>query len=251
MTEKRETARGGKLRSKSKPILPRDSLSHSVSEGHSCSVDSKDTHLKLKGLSSDDASDSDSNCYVSPLELNHAVRISYAEDKNPDKSKHTDEYDYPYITRAFTTSIVTSSPSQGRPQNVTAKNVRHNRVHIQKLTSFDTNTSPDHSTYELLSAPRSAGEKMVRASSHVEILELLFEAEDYIKMRPSRAMKKSHSCDEARFLWSVLGQSETPGTTSVNSPMEHNNYKSINRLTIATDGMYAIQSKIFCVTKFP
>ena len=235
-------------------MLPRDSryiISHSISEGHSCSVDSKDTHLKLKSVSSDDASDSDSNCYISPLELNHAVRMSYAEGQNPDKSKHTDEYDYPYITRAFTTSIVTSSPLQVRPRNVPAKTVRHNRVHIQKLTSFDTNTSPDHSTYELLSTPWSAGEKMVRASSHVEILEPLFEAEDYIKMHPSKGMIKSHSCDEARFLRSISGQSETPGTVSVNSPMEHNNYKSINRLTITTDGMYAIQSKNFCGTKFP
>ena len=93
---------------------------------------------------------------------------------------------------------------------------------------------------KLLSGQQHAKAKMVRTSLQVEILEPLFEAENYIKMHPGKtnAMVKSHSCDDGRFSQSVSDRSETQGTTSVNSPTEHNNYKSINRLTMETDGTY-------------
>ena len=212
---------------------------------HSSSVDSEDTNQKLKALSVDDASDSDSDCYVGPLEVNRAITMSYAGDKSLDENEDSDEYDYPYmegITRAINT--VKSSPSQVSSQNVPVKTVRHNRVNIPKSASSDTNTSPDYNMgtekHKLLSGQQHAKEKMVRTSSQVEILEPLFEAEDYIKMHPGKtnAMVKSHSCDDGRFLQSVSDRSETPGTTSVNSPTKPNNYKSINMLTMATDGTY-------------
>ena len=264
LNEKRETAKGGKPRSKSNPAPPRDSryvISHTMSAdvpSHSSSVDSEDTTQKLKALSVDDASDSDSDCYVGPLEVNRAVTMSYAGDKSLDENEDSDEYDYPYIediTRAINTEK--SSPSQVRPQDTPVKAVRHNRVHVPKSASSDTNTSPDYNNsgtkkHELLSGPQHGKEKMVRTSSQVEILEPLFEAENYVKMHPANAMVKSHSCDDGRFSQSVSEKSETPGTTSVNSPMEHNNYKSINRLTIATDGMTQLNvlSEIFVGLNF-
>ena len=212
---------------------------------HSSSVDSDDTDSKLKNLSVDDGSDSDSDCYVGPLELNCAVKMSCAEGYKPDKHfEHTDEYDYPYMEGI--THVVTnkkSTPSEVGYQNVPVKAVRHNRVHIPMSASFDTNTSPDYKTdtkkHELSSGLWPAQDHIVRASSQVEILEPLVEGEDYIKMHPEKmnAMVKSHSCDDGRML-QISDQNGTPGTSPVNSQREHNNYKSINRQTIATDGMF-------------
>ena len=203
----------------------------------------------MKSLSVDDGSDSDSDGYVGPLELNHAVKMSYVEGHKQDKqlddeSEHTDEYDYPYmegVTHMF--SDIKSAPSQAGYQNVPTKAVRHNRVHLPKSASFDSDSSPDFNTntkrHELLSGSRPAKGQVVRASSQAEILEPLVEGENYIKMNPkeANAMVKSHSYNDSRTLHSISDQSGTPGTSSVNSQMEQN-YKGINRLTIATDGMY-------------
>ena len=253
MTEKRETARGGKPRSKSNPPPPRDNryvISQSLSldaPSHSSSVESEDINVKLKNLNVDDASDSDSDSYVGPLELNRAIKMSYAEgNKNLDESEHTDEYDYPYMEGIA--HAVKSSPSQDRPPDVPVKTVRHNRVNLPKSPSSDTSASPDYNTgtkkHELLSGPRHTKEQMVRTSSQIEILEPLFEVKDYIKMHPDKtnnAMVKSHSYDEGRLMQC---QSGTPGAASVNSPMEHDNYKNIDTLTMATDGTYVCT----CVT---
>ena len=172
---------------------------------------------------SDSLTESDLECYVSPLEINRAVSMSYAEGRDLHKSRNTDEYDYPYV--------------EVKNRNVPAKAVRHNKVHLTKLATCETNTSPDYST-----GAKHTKEQMVRASSHVEILEPLFEADDYVKMYPGKTnsgMMKSHSYDEGRFLRSVSDQSESPPVTlSASSLIEHNNYNAIDRLTVATDGMY-------------
>ena len=246
LDENRETARGGKLRSKSTPVTPQSTrcvISQSLSAdvpSHS-SIDLDDTNL---GRSIDCESDSDSDCYVGPLEVNDAMRMSYAEGTKQDahlkESEDINEYDYPYmenLTHQF--SQVKPERSLTSYKNVPSITMMHNRIQVTKSNSSDNITNPDKvdgKGHKLL----AAREQMVRALSQVEILEPLNEGEGYVKMEPEKmnAMVKSHSYDDTRILQSMFDKSKTPEAPGVNSKVRYD-YETINRHS-AIDGMHVL-----------
>lgn len=201
----------------------------------SCSsIDSDDLDTNLKDCSVDNGGSSDSDCYVGPLELNHAMSKSYSEEtKNGKPFKHnnlknSDEYDYPYmqgVNRLF--SNEKSPPSQHNYQNVP---VSHNKVHIVKTTSVDSGSGVDcnmnvKKRKPQFSGQRSASVQIVRASSQGDMLESFGGGEDYVKMNPDESsLVKSHSFDDTTAL------------------TDARNYKSINRKSLETAGMCIISS---------
>lgn len=198
----------------------------------SCSsIDSDDLDAKLKDCSVDNGGSSDSDCYVGPLELNHAISKSYSEETKHGKPfkdnnlKNSDEYDYPYmqgVNRLY--SNEKSPPSQHNYKNVP---VSHNKVHIAKTTSVDSGSGVDCNTNVKKRKPpfsgqRSSSVQIVRASSQGDMLESFAGCEDYVKMNPDESsLVKSHSYDDTTAL------------------MDDHKYKSINRKSPGTaDSVY-------------
>ena len=238
LNENRETARGGKPRSKSTPVTPQSSR-YVISQSLSTDVPPHSSVELGDSQSVDCGSDSDSDCYVGPLEVNHAIKMSYAEGtkQNVDlkESEDINEYDYPYMEHVV--QQVKHERSLTSYQNVPSKTVMHNKIQVTKSNSSDNITSPDKvdkKGHKLLSAKA----QVVRASSQVEILEPLNEGEDYIKMHPEKtnAMVKSHSYNDSRTLRLMSDQSETPEASGINSELRHD-CKSVNSHSLI-DGMY-------------
>jgi len=226
LEEKKEVVKGNnnKPRSESVPEFPRDTRSDS----HDSSIDSDGTNPKPTNPSNNE-SDSDSDCYVGPLELQQAVSMSYTEGiehhKHSNKNTTSEyEYDYPYMQQF-------KPPSQHACQNTrNSVALSHNKVYISKSPLFDSNSNPeniaDGEQYEVLSSLKPTSHIL----PHVETLEPLNEDNEdgYVKMQSEKsryvnAMVKSHSYDDGRVL------------SSKNTEWDHE-YKKLNRLTLATDG---------------
>lgn len=214
------------------------------------SVDSTDSDIAPKNCNVD-GSDSDSDCYVGPLEMKHAISMSYSEGMkhhNYCNSGSDDncslEYDYPYIEEIKNSPTGSKPTSKHGYQNVPNKTVKHSKVKIQKSLSFDSSVSPDNCSdgmeYEVLSNLKPSNTQVMRPSSQVDILEPVGEDEDYIRMNNNKyvnAMVKSHSYDDTRVLQSmsesVVVRPKPPPAES--SKVEHD-YKQLDQLTISDDG---------------
>lgn len=238
----------GKPRSKSNPV-PSPSSTRYVKSVMSVPVQSSSVDLhsnidpEVRAPSADDDdSGSDSDCYVVPEQQKHIVPMSYTEgtkhhnilDKENDDD-FSDEYDYPYVEGLNLLSFDAASPSSKNGyENIPNKTVAHNKVRVTRSTSSDKSTSPDGKRHNSSSNSQPVTEKIIRTSSHVDILEPLAEGEDYIKMHPEElsALVKSRSCDDGRPLQSMSDQQLAAGSQAGRT------CKSNSRLTLATDGMY-------------
>lgn len=243
----------GKPRSKSNPVPSPSSTRYVKSvksvPAQSSSVDlhsNIDPEVKAP-IADDDDSGSDSDCYVVPEQQKHIVTMSYTQgtkhhnilDKENDDD-FSDEYDYPYVDGLNCLSFDAASPSSKNGyENVPNKTVAHNKVRVTRSTSSDKSTSPDVKRHDSSSNSQLGTEKIIRTSSHVDILEPLAEGEDYIKMHPEElsALVKSRSCDDGRLLQSISDQQVTRRVLPASSQAERT-CKSNSRVTLATDGMY-------------
>ena len=246
----------GKPRSKSNPVPSPPSTRYVKSVKsilhQSFSLDFQDTDPKLKpsnvdqdqkvsGIDQDEDSDSNSDCYVVPVQQDHTVPMSYMkETRTPDDENDddvfSDEYDYPYMDGLNRLSFDAESPSSNHGyENVHNKAVSHSRVNVTKNRSANDRK-------QLLSNSKPSKGKIMPTPSQDEILEPLAEHEEYIKMYPEElsVLVKSHLCYDSRELQSVSDQQVTPRASTTSSQAGHN-YKNVNRatpVTPPTDGKY-------------